>query len=52
MARPTDIVSPIKHQMLPPKTSAEDARRDGRMPYEKPTPQNAIMRVLAAIVNP
>jgi len=39
MARPIDIVSPIKDQMLAPKTSAEDARRDGRMPYEKPTQQ-------------
>jgi hypothetical protein len=28
MARPADIVSPIKGQMLPPKTSAEEGRRD------------------------
>lgn len=43
MSRPADIISPIKDQMLPPKTSAEEARRNGRVPYEKPTPQNAIM---------
>jgi nicotinamidase-related amidase len=42
MPRPADIVSPIKDQMLPPKTSADEARRAGRVPYEKPTPQNAI----------
>ena len=43
MPRPADIVSPIKDQLLPPKTSADEARREGRVPYEKPTPQNAIM---------
>lgn len=41
--RPADIVSSIKDQMLPPKTSAEEARRNGRVPYDKPTPQNAVM---------
>jgi nicotinamidase-related amidase len=42
-ARPADVTSPIKDQMLPPKTSAEEARRSGRVPYDKPTPQNAVM---------
>ena len=41
--RPADIISPVKDQMLPPKTPAEEARRNGRIPYEKPTPQNAMM---------
>jgi nicotinamidase-related amidase len=41
--RPQDIISPITNQILPPKTSADDARRQGRIPYEKPTPENAIM---------
>jgi len=41
--RPQDIISPITNQILPPKTSADDARRQGRIPYEKPTPDNAIM---------
>jgi nicotinamidase-related amidase len=41
--RPQDIISPITNQILPPKTSADDARRQGRVPYEKPTPENAIM---------
>lgn len=29
--------------MLPPKTSAVDARSQGWIPYEKPTPDNTIM---------
>lgn len=41
--RPTDITSPVKDQMLPLKTSVDEARRQGRVPYEKPTPPNAIM---------
>ena len=41
--RVQDIISPITNQILPPKTSADDARRQGRIPYEKPTPENAIM---------
>lgn len=41
--RPADIISPVKDQMLPLKTPAEEVRRLGRVPYDKPTPQNAIM---------
>jgi nicotinamidase-related amidase len=41
--RPQDIVSPITNEILPPKTSADDARRQGRIPYDKPTPENAVM---------
>jgi nicotinamidase-related amidase len=41
--RPADIVSPIKDQMLPLKAPADEVRRHGRIPYDKPTPQNAIM---------
>jgi nicotinamidase-related amidase len=43
MNRPADITSPISNQILPPQTSPEDARRNGRVPYDKPTSQNAIM---------
>jgi nicotinamidase-related amidase len=43
MNRPADIISPISNQILPPKTSADEARRNGHVPYDKPTPQNAIV---------
>lgn len=38
-----EIVSPITDQILLPKTSADEARRQGRIPYDKPTPENAVM---------
>lgn len=41
--RPADIVSPIADQTLASKVSPADARKAGRMAYEKPTPQNSIM---------
>ena len=41
--RPADIISPTNTQILPPKTSVEDAQRQGRIPYDKPTPDNVIM---------
>ena len=42
-SRPPDITSPIKDQILPLETSPEEARRNGRFAYEKPSPQSAIM---------
>jgi nicotinamidase-related amidase len=41
--RPADIVSPIADKALSNKASAADARKAGRVAYEKPTPQNSIM---------
>ncbi len=41
--RPPDIVSPVTDRMLPQVTSADEARANGRVPYDKPTPGNAIM---------
>jgi len=38
-----EIVSPITNKILPPKTPEADARRQGRVPYDKPTPENIIM---------
>jgi nicotinamidase-related amidase len=38
-----EIVSPIANKILPPKTSEAEARRQGRVPYDKPTPENIIM---------
>ena len=43
MNRPADITSPTSNQILPPKTSVEEAQRGGRVPYDKPTSQNAVM---------
>lgn len=40
--RPDDIVTPITAQVAPLKTSADEARRQGRFAYDKPTPQNAV----------
>ncbi|RQR56651.1 isochorismatase family protein [Burkholderia sp. Bp9140] len=42
-ARVADIISPTTNQVLPPAVSADDAQRAGRVPYDKPTPNNAIM---------
>jgi nicotinamidase-related amidase len=41
--RPADIVSPIADKVLPNKVSAADARKAGRVAYDKPTPENSIM---------
>lgn len=41
--RPADIVSPVTDKVLSTKTSAADARKAGRVAYEKPTPDNSIM---------
>lgn len=41
--KPTEIVSPITDHVMPPSALAEDVRRAGRVPYDKPTPDNAIM---------
>jgi nicotinamidase-related amidase len=41
--RPADIVSPITDKVLAAKTSPAEARKAGRIAYEKPTPQNSIM---------
>jgi nicotinamidase-related amidase len=41
--RPADIVSPITDKVLTNRHSPTDARRSGRIAYEKPTPQNSIM---------
>jgi nicotinamidase-related amidase len=38
-----DIVSPISDQALVNKVSLADARKAGRVGYEKPTPQNSVM---------
>jgi nicotinamidase-related amidase len=40
---PKEIVSPITNKILPPKTSDNDARGQGRIPYDKPTPENTLM---------
>jgi nicotinamidase-related amidase len=41
--RVADTVSPIADQTLANKVSLADARRAGRVAYDKPTPQNSIM---------
>ncbi len=41
--RPADIVSPITDKPMSTRTSAADARKAGRVAYEKPTPDNSIM---------
>lgn len=38
-----NIVSPITDHILPPRTSAEDARKAGQFVYDKPTIENSIM---------
>lgn len=41
--RDRNIVSPITDHILPPRTSAEDARKAGQFVYDKPTVDNSIM---------
>jgi nicotinamidase-related amidase len=43
MNRPADITSPTSNRILPLETSRDDVRRAGRVPYEKPTAENAIL---------
>ncbi len=40
---PAEIVSPVTSKILPPKTPAAEARNQGRIPYDKPTPENSLM---------
>ncbi len=40
---PKEVVSPITNKILPPRTSETDARKQGRVPYDKPTPENTLM---------
>ena len=41
--RAADIVSPISDKVLPNKVSSQEAVKQGRFAYEKPTPENCIM---------
>lgn len=41
--RVADIVSPITERALPDRVSSADARAAGRVPHDKPTPDNAIL---------
>jgi nicotinamidase-related amidase len=41
--RPADIISPTADQLLPPRTSADDARKAGRFVYDRPLPSNTIL---------
>jgi nicotinamidase-related amidase len=41
--RPDDIISPTTSQVLPPKVSPAEAIAVGRVPYDKPTPENSVM---------
>ncbi len=41
--RPADVVSSVSNEIIPPKVSADDAKRTGRVAYDKPTADNAIM---------
>ncbi len=38
-----EVVSPITDKALPPETSDADAHKQGRIPYDKPTPENTVM---------
>ena len=38
-----DFISPISDGVLPTRTAPEQARKQGRAGYDKPTPQNSIM---------
>jgi len=38
-----EVISPITNKILPPKTSGADALSQGRIPYDKPTPENTLM---------
>jgi nicotinamidase-related amidase len=41
--RPADVVSPITDKVIANKVAVADARKAGRVAYEKPTPQNSIV---------
>ena len=41
-----DIVSPVSDSILACRRSAEEARRAGRVPYDKPTPANSILLLI------
>lgn len=41
--RPADIISPVTDTILTPVVSLDDAQRAGRVGYDKPTSDNAIM---------
>ncbi len=41
--RPEDIVSPTTDSVLPTKVTSADAAAAGRVPYDKPTPDNSVM---------
>ena len=43
---PADIVSPTSDHVLPLKTSTVYAAAAGRVPYDKPTPQNSVMLLI------
>ena len=45
-SRPADIISPIKDKAIPPKSSPEDAREQGRFVYDRPTPENSILLLI------
>jgi nicotinamidase-related amidase len=40
---PVDVVSPVSDEIIPPKVTADEAVRAGRVIYDKPTPENSIM---------
>lgn len=44
--RVPDIVSPTSDKALGPKTKPEDARKQGRSVYDRPTPENSIMLLI------
>ena len=48
----SDIVSSIKDAPLPPKRSPQEALASGRVPYEKPTPENSVMLFIDHQVGP
>ncbi|HUR25804.1 MAG TPA: isochorismatase family protein [Candidatus Thermoplasmatota archaeon] len=45
-SRPADIISPIKDKAVPPKSSPEEAREQGRFVYDRPTPENSILLLI------
>lgn len=44
--RVDDIVSPITDRVLPLRSTAEEARAAGRVPYVKPTPENSVVLLI------
>ncbi|MDX6740787.1 isochorismatase family protein [Actinocorallia sp. A-T 12471] len=44
--RPDDVVSPITDGVLPCKSTPEEARAAGRVPYVKPTPDKSVMLLI------